>query len=257
MNWFVRLLPSSFRLLPAVALLWLVAPSAARAGGFEQQWARGSVILSTGDTVDGPVVLHHDEETLEVRLFDGTTRTFPAVNVRYFIVTNEAPQRNLNSMYNVYNYGMRGPYGLTPGMWSNQRTDTSGVKLFVTYLWNHDNDYSDFRSPAFFQQLTDGNIRLLKRERIIQRMMSPMDPYYRYSMAPGMGGYYTEIQSSYFLADPQGNLRALRNLKKDFLAYFGKNSKKIQAYVKENRLRFNEPYELLLIMRYADSLGVG
>ncbi len=246
-----------------VALLWAVAPTAARAGGFEQQWARGSVILSTGDTIDGPVVLHHEEETLEVRVSDGTTRTYAAVNVRYFIVTNEAAQRNRNGGLANFGNGMLSPYGMSPygygmgpGLWAgNQRTDTSGVKLYVTYLWNRGNDYSDFRAPAFFQQLTDGNIRLLKREQLVQRMMSA-DPYYRYSMA-GMGGYYTEIQSSYFLADPQGNLTALRNLKKDFLAYFGKNSKKIQAYVKENRLSFNNAYELLMIMRYADTLGVG
>jgi hypothetical protein len=156
--------------------------------------------------------------------------------------------------------GYYGSYPYRNGMWTRNstRSDTSRVKLFVTYLWNQGNDYSDFRAPAFFQQLTDGNIRLLKRERMVERLMTSADPFYRYSAFPMGGGYYTDIQTTYFLADPQGNLRQLRSVKRDFLEYFGKgNSKRIQAYVKENRLSFNDPNELLLIMRYADSLGPG
>jgi len=244
----------------AAFCLWLLSLPAACAGGYIQQWARGSVVLTTGDTVDGPVAYHHDEETLEVRLRDGTVRTFAAVNVSYFIVTNEVKQRQQGYAGPIIGPSYYGTYPYRSGLWpppGTGRSDTSRVKLFVTYLWNRGNDYSDFRAPAFFQQLTDGNVRLLKRERIVERLVSPADPYYRYSGYPYGGGYYTDIQTQYFLADPQGNLTQLRNVKKDFLAYFGRNGKKIQAYAKENRLSFSQPNELLLIMRYADSLGKG
>lgn len=253
-------LPRPNRLIGGLAALffWFLTTSAARAGGYIQQWMHGSVILTSGDTIDGPVAYHHDEETLEIRLRDGTVRTLPAINVSYFIVANEIKQKLGYSGPMMVGPGYYSGYPYRGAGWSTPRTDTSRIKLYVTYLWNQGNDYSDFKAPAFFQQLTDGNIRLLKRERIVERMISPVDPFYRYSAFPMNGGYYTEIQNTYFLADPQGNLTQLRSIKRDFLAYFGKaNGKLIQTYAKENRLSFSEPRELLLIMRYADSLGRG
>ena len=243
------------------ALMVLGGP--VRAGGYEQQWAHGSVILTSGDTIDGPVIYHHEEETLEIRLTNGTARTFAAINVSYFVVSDEAAPRGLNR----YSPVMMGPYfGGRSGMWmppaGANRRDQAPVKLYVTYMWDRDNDYSDFRAPAFFQQLTDGNTRLLKREKLVQRSVSPYGPYGGYGMGGAMGGamgggYYTEVQNSYFLADPQGNITPLRNTKKDLLAYFGPNAKRIQTYVKENRLSYSDPNELPLILRYADSLGEG
>ncbi len=229
----------------------------ARAGGYEQQWAQGSVILTSGDTIDGPVIYHHDEETLEVRFANGTARTFPAINVSYFVVSGEATQNGSNRMSPAIVYG---PYASRTGMWpppGSDRRDKTPVKIYVTYMWDRDNDYSDFRAPAFFQQLTDGNVRLLKREKLVQRTVNPADPYFRYSGYPMGGGFYTEIQNSYFLADPQGLLTPLRTVKKDLLAYFGRHGKQIQAYAKENKLSFTDPDELPLILKYADSLGPG
>ena len=238
-------------------LVLLLAPPAAVAGGYEQRWAQGSVILTSGDTIDGPVIYHHDEETLEVRLADGTARTFPAINVSYFVVSDEGNPGGLSSGPQL----MAGPWMGRPGMWmppAGARRDRAPVKLFVTYMWDRDNDYSDFRSPAFFQQLTDGNTRLLKREKLVQRSITPYGPYGGMGAFGGpMGGFYTDIQSSYFLADPQGNLTPLRNVKKDILAYFRKNAKQVQAYVKDNRLSYTDPNELPLIIKYADSLGGG
>lgn len=245
--------------LLSVLGVFLLLAHPARGGGYEQRWAHGSVILTSGDTIDGPVILHHDEETLEVHLADGTTRTFPAVNVSYFIVSDEATPNGLRSTLSPVAYAY-GPYPARSGMWpppGSSRRDRTPVKVFVTYLWDRGNDYSDFRAPAFFQQITDGNVRLLKREKLVQRVVSPADPMFRYSGYPMGGGVYTEIQNSYFLADPQGNLAQLRNVKKDLLAYFPRHAKQIQAYAKENRLSYADPNELPLIVQYADSLGAG
>lgn len=230
----------------------LVRPQAAQAGSYVQHWARGSIILQSGDTVDGPITYYHDQETLEVRLPDGTSRTFPAVNVAYFIVSHEQPQKlgYTGSAFNSYPY--RAGYPMPA--WRSGVTDTSGVKLFVTYLWNGSSDYSDFRAPAFFEQLTDGNVRLLRREQLVERMVTAADPYYRYGGYPMGGGYYTEIRTTFFLASPQGTLTALRTPKRDFLAYFGGKAKQIQAYAKQNRLDFDDARELALILRYAEGL---
>ena len=247
------------RLFGLGAALMVLAGSPARAGGYEQQWASGSVILTSGDTIDGPVIYHHEEETLEIRLANGTARTFAAINVSYFVVSDEATPRGLTR----YSPVMMGPYyGRPAGMWQQQgsdRRDESPVKLYVTYMWDRDNDYSDFRAPAFFQQLTDGNVRLLKREKLVQRTATPYGPYGSgYGMgSPMAGGYYTEVQNSYYIADPQGNLTALRNMKKDLLAYFGKHARQIQEFAKENHLSYSDPNELPLILKYADSLGAG
>ncbi len=242
-------------------LLSLVTATAARAGGYIQQWARGSVVLVSGDTIDGPVAYHHDEETLEVRLPDGTSRTFAAVNVSYFIVARERAQRlgaNQSGFRPMIGFGGLG-YGGYPGSmaWRNGVTDTSGVKLYVTYRWNQNNDYSDFRAPGFFQQLTDGTVRLLRRERIVERLATPAGPYgYGYGGMGMGGGYYTEIQASYFLADPDGKVTAIRNPKRDLPDYFGPaRAKQIKAYAKQNKLSFSDPRQLVFIARYADELA--
>ncbi|MBC7446840.1 MAG: hypothetical protein H7330_02150 [Hymenobacteraceae bacterium] len=249
-------------LLCSLVTLLLALGGPAYAGGYEQQWAQGSVILTSGDTIDGPVIYHHDEETLEVRFADGTARTFPAVNVSYFVVSDESMSRGVTGYNPLVMYT---PQPMRPGMWPGtglqrpgfDRRDKSPVKLYVTYMWDRDNDYSDFRAPAFFQQLTDGPVRLLKREKLVQRTVNPADPYFRTYGYPMGGNFYTEIQNSYFLADPQGMLTPLRTVKKDLLAYFGRHAKQIQAYAKDNKLSFTDPDELPLILNYADSLGAG
>ncbi|WP_426491843.1 hypothetical protein [Hymenobacter sp. 102] len=99
------------QLLGYLLLLLPVAAQAQRGGeGFTQQFNRASVLLSTGDTLSGPVMLHRTEETLTMSLPDNTVRTLPAVSVQSFAVQGERYDRSRERFYYDDFYAMRQGY---------------------------------------------------------------------------------------------------------------------------------------------------
>ena len=98
-----------------LGLLLLVLPFAAlaqRGGGqgFTQQFNQGSVLLSSGDTLSGPLGLHRGEETLTMTFSDNTVRTLPAVNVQSFAVRGEQYDQSRERLYYDDFYAMRQGY---------------------------------------------------------------------------------------------------------------------------------------------------
>ena len=247
--------------------LLLVLPVAAQAQrgagqGFTQQFNRATVLLTTGDTLSGPVQLHRTEETLLMELADNTVRTLPAVSVQSFAVQGERYDRSRERYYYDDFYAMRqgyysgNPLYTMPVPRRRERPDTTLVRVFRTYRWNRNNDYSDFRAPGFFEQLSSGPVILLRREGLVQRPISA-GPY-GYGSYGGAGrtvGYYTDVQDSFFLGLPSGTVLALRTPKKDVLAYFQGNSRRIEQYAKENKLSYTDARELAYIVNYANSLN--
>ncbi|UPL50761.1 hypothetical protein [Hymenobacter sublimis] len=252
-------------------LLLPLAAQAQRGGqGFTQQFNRATVLLSTGDTIAGPLALHRSEEMLTMTLNDNTVRTLPAVNVQSFAVQGERYERSRERYYYDDFYSMRqgyyygNPYFNTlPPPRRRERPDTTLVRVFRTYRWNRDNDYSDFRAPGFFEQLSGGPIILLRREGLVERPITYNGPYgyggYGYGGGlPGRAmGYYTDVKDSFYLGLPNGNVLTLRNPKKDLLNYFHTHSRQIEQYAKENKISYTEARELAYLVNYANSLGTG
>ena len=114
-----------------------------------QEWAKGRVILTSGDTLTGPVTYHRTEDIVRVTLPDGSIQAFAPVNVASFSVSD--------------------------GRFS---------QTFKPYMWNRDNDYSDYKAPAFFEQLNEGRYSLVKRETVVRRNLNS-GPIYA-----GYGRYY-------------------------------------------------------------------
>ncbi|GAB3224137.1 hypothetical protein GCM10027346_03960 [Hymenobacter seoulensis] len=235
--------------------------------GFTQQFNQATVLLSTGDTIAGPLALHTSEDILTMTMADNTVRTLPAVNVQSFAVQGERYNRSRERFYYDDFYSMRQGYyygnpffNMMPPPRRRELPDTALVRVFRTYRWNRDNDYSDFRAPGFFEQLSGGPIILLRREGLIERPVTYNGPYgyggYGYGGMPGRTvGYYTDIKDNFFLGLPNGNVLALRNPKKDLLAYFRTHSRQIEQYAKQNKLSFTEARELAYLVNYANSLG--
>ncbi|GAB2783193.1 hypothetical protein HNQ93_002272 [Hymenobacter luteus] len=254
------------RLLAAAALLLPLATQAQRTGkGFTQQFDRATVLLSTGDTIAGPLALHRSEETLTMTLPDNTVRTLPAVSVQSFAVQGERYDRSRERYYYDDFYSMRqgyyygNPYFNTlPRPQRRERPDTALVRVFRTYRWNRDNEYSDFRAPGFFEQLSGGPIILLRREGLVERPITYNGPYGPYGYGGGMPGrtmgYYTDVKDNFFLGLPNGNVLSLRNPKKDLLNYFRTHARQIEQYAKENKLSYTEARELAYLVNYANSL---
>ena len=253
--------------------LWLLLPLAAlaqRGGGqgFTQQFNQGSVLLSSGDTLSGPLVLHRGEETLTMTFSDNTVRTLPAVSVQSFAVRGEQYDRNRERFYYDDFYSMRqgyysgNPYfGATPPPRRRERADTNLTRVFRVYRWNRDNDYSDFRAPGFFEQLSGGPVILLRREGLVERPVMAGGPYGFGAMGmPGMGlpsrsmGTFTEVKDSFFLGLPDGTVLPLRTPKKDLPNYFRAHARQLTQYVKANNLSYTDARDLAYLVNYANSL---
>ncbi|UYZ64250.1 hypothetical protein [Hymenobacter weizhouensis] len=254
-------------LFGGLLLLGPLAAQAQRGGGqgFVQEFTQATVLLSTGDTLTGPVALHRSEDMLTMTLPDNSVRTLPAVAVQSFAVQGERydPRRDqyyyddFLDMRRGYYYGSPVFTALPPPR-RRQRPDTALVRVFRTYRWNRNNDYSDFRSPAFFEQLSSGPTILLRREGLIERPVAYSGPYeaYSYGGAPGrVAGFYTDVKDSFFLGLPNGTVLPLRNPRKDLLSYFGRHARQLEQYARQHSLSFTEPRDLAYIVNYANSLG--
>ncbi|PJJ60218.1 hypothetical protein [Hymenobacter chitinivorans] len=248
--------------LVAVGLsLGATTPAAAQQrANFTQEFGGSTVLLTTGDTLRGPLALHRNEDVIRLTMPDNTVNTLSAVAVQSFAVKGQqADRRNYyDDFYDArsgYYYGS--PYYNMPPRPRRERVDTSLVRVFRTYRWNHDNDYSDFKSPAFFEQLSGGPNILLRREALVERAVNNGPMYGGYGYNPygvPRTSYYREIKDAFYLGLPSGNVLPLRNPKKDLLAAFRQQAKQIEQYAKDNKLDFSDPRELAFIVNYANSL---
>ncbi|UOQ70700.1 hypothetical protein [Hymenobacter cellulosilyticus] len=134
------------------------------------------MLLTSGDTLRGPLVLHCNEDVIRLIMPDNTVNTLSAVAVQSFAVKGQKDDRR--DYYDDFfdtrmGYYSGSPYyNRTPFRPRRERADTSLVRVFRTYRWNHNNDYSDFKSPGFFEQLSSGPHILLRREMLIERVVN-------------------------------------------------------------------------------------
>ncbi|MBC6699466.1 hypothetical protein [Hymenobacter sp. BT190] len=225
-----------------------------------QEFAGSTILLASGDTLRGPVTLRRDQDVLLMAQPDGTLTTLSAVSVNSFAVKGEQIDSRLGNGYydnfldarNGYYYGnpLYGVPRLRP-----ETENLNRVRVFRTFRWNRGNDYSDFTSPAFFEQLSNGPRMLLRRESLVERTVN--NGPYGYG-AYGYGGRnfgtYTEKKDDFYLATPTGSIIALRNPKKDLLAVFRGQAKQLEQYARTNNLSFTVARELAFIVNYANSL---
>lgn len=256
-----------FSVILGVWLLTAIAPAARAQRSFVQQFAGATLLLTNGDTLQGPLIINRSEDVVRVTMPDHTVRTLSAVAVRAFAVRaevdNNLPNYRADDFYDVrsgYFFGGPATYPPTalPASMLGPRLDTSQVRIFRTYRWNHDQDYSDFKSPGFFEQLSAGPVILLRRQVMVERTVA--DPYGRNLYGPGYPspitryGYYTDLKDQLYLATARGEIVPLRNPKKDLLNFFQAHSRQLEQYAKEHRLHFTVSRELAYLVNYANSL---
>ncbi|KAA9326013.1 hypothetical protein [Adhaeribacter soli] len=194
---------------------------------FELSWRSGQLLLATGDTVSGSVTLTLPNDIVRVTQPNGAISAFSAVNVKSFLVEHEQ-----NS-----------------GLSRHTEGPLTFKREYQSFLWNHDKDYSNFKSPAFFAVLQPGKNTLLMRE-IKER-------YYDNASGSLYSNSRMErerIREKFYLLLPNQEIKPLRNPKKDLPEIYGKKGKQILTFAKENKLSFTEPLELARIVNYANSL---
>jgi hypothetical protein len=227
-----------------------------------QQFAGSTILLANGDTLRGPVTLRRDQDVLMMAQADGTVTTLSAVAINSFAVKGEErDSRRPVTYYDNFYDARNGYYYGSPrfGARRAEESDLNRVRVFRTFRWNRGNDYSDFKSPAFFEQLSNGPRMLLRRESMMQRSVPTSGAYggYGYGNPYGPGRYmgtYNVMKDDFFLTTPTGDVIALRNPKKDLLNIFRAQSKQLEQYAKQNQLDFTVARELAFIVNYANSL---
>ncbi|CAN5913352.1 hypothetical protein BH24BAC1_BH24BAC1_17160 [soil metagenome] len=200
-------------------------------GALISEWPRGMVVLNDGDTIRGPLTYYRAEDLIQVQAPDGSVQAFAPVNVYAFTVSSGRNARR---------------------------------QVFRTHMWNRGKDYSDFKSPAFFEQLSrEGQYSLVKRESVVRRDMNQemmfrrgMYRYDPYMMgAPMMGPRFVEqVKDHFFLLSPDGKIQALRNPKKDLLSAFDDKSRQVKSFIKENNITFTTSQDLIRVIAFYNSL---
>jgi hypothetical protein len=228
-------------LLAAGLGLLAAAPAARAQRVLTQQFAASTVLLTSGDTLRGPLTLYADRDVLVVRQPDQSLRTVAAGAVAAFAVHDEQP--------------VTGRFLAAPDYVETQ-PDSARPRVFHSLRWNHGYEYADYCAPAFFEQLSAGPVALLRRQLVLERpaALDPLDQAQYTAWLPGAGGPYVALRSQFFLRTPEGKVLALRCPRRHLLAYFRAEAAAIERYARANDLGFQTSQELAAIVGYANAL---
>lgn len=185
-----------------------------------QEWHHGKVVLATGDSLFGTVLYHPIQDVVQVALNDGAISSFSPVNVSHFVV--------------------RDKYNGRP-------------QIFRSLFWNLGRMNTDFKKPVFFEQLNHGTISLIKRQAGVRKSDIGSGNYVD-ANDPQWYDTSEDVKESYYALLPDGEIVALRNIKRDLLRLFGKKADTVKQFVRSNELDFNKPHELVTIVNYFNTL---
>lgn len=183
-------------------------------------WHEGKIVLVEGDTLKGLVKYDLPQNLVQYTARDNRTEAFSARKVLFFEIYDASVRR--------YRQFFALPYmGMGTG--------------------------ADYKAPIFFELLTEGKMTLLTRESLETRM---------YSSSPYYGGYYNNMGNysrvvlvyTYYLLDENGNISEFTGNKSDLLQRMGKKSEEVEKYMKENRLKYDDPHDFVRIVAYYNSL---
>jgi len=104
----------------------------------------------------------------------------------------------------------------------------------------------NYRTPVFFELLAEGKMTLLSREALEYRTFS--SPYYY--------GSYTRLILVYkfYLMEENGNIKEFVGKKNDLLSLMGRQSKDVDSYIKQYKLKLEQPEDFARIVVYYNSL---
>jgi hypothetical protein len=175
-------------------------------------WHEGKVVLESNDTIKGVVKYDLQSDLLQVKA-KNHLESFTARKVLFFEIFDTTVKR---------------------------------YRQFYSLPYSQNNTY---KTPVFFELLSEGKLTLLTREKLEYRTVS--SPYYYY-------GTYTRLVmvNKYFLLKPNGNIEDFEGRKSDWLSLMENKEEDVKAFAKENRLDFDDKYELTRIVEYYNSLFI-
>lgn len=118
-------------------------------------------------------------------------------------------------------------------------------RQFFSLPYSENNTYN---TPTFFELVAEGKLTVLTRERLEYRTVTTGFYYY---------GNYTRLVlvNIYFLLKPNGKIEQLNNpRRRDWLELMKNKEDDVVTFAKENRLDFDDKFELTRIIEYFNSL---
>jgi hypothetical protein len=191
---------------------WLISISSQAQQFAFELWHEGKVVLETSDTLKGLIKYDLQNDLLQLKA-KNQLESFTARKVLFFEIFDSTVKR---------------------------------YRQFFSLPYSANNTY---KTPVFFELLSEGKLTLLCREKLEYRTVS--SPFYYY-------GTYTRLVlvDKYFLLKPNGNIQDAEGKKSDWLSLMENKETEVREFAKENRLDFEHKYELTRIVEYYNSLFV-
>lgn len=232
-------------------LLLLAAAMPARAQKLVRRFAGSTVLLTTGDTLRGPLFLYTDQDILLVRRPDGTIRTLTPWQVRAFAVKGELTG---------YDDLLPAPTAHTSAAVERleQRlvrlVDTTVVRTFISYRARPQARQQPNKTSAsgFYELLCDGPVSLLRREALQLYYPYPLGAWGADAVSMPRPRY--RLVSSFFLRTTTDRLAPLHRPRRDLAVLLPQQAPKLEHYAQLNRLDYANAAQLRAIVRYANNL---
>ncbi len=174
-----------------------------------EMWHEGKVVLVEGDTLKGLVKYDFNQDIIQFTYRDQRVEAFSSRKVLFFEIFDSQVHR---------------------------------YRQFFTLPFSQTGSY---RTPIFFELLTDGKLTLLCRESLEYRTVS--------------AGYYAGsfqrlvLVNNYFFMDEKGEIVPFVGDKRDLLDKMGKHEEDVEKFIKANRLRLDEKYDFVKAVAHYNS----
>ncbi|MEI9919780.1 MAG: hypothetical protein WDO14_13425 [Bacteroidota bacterium] len=174
-----------------------------------EHWHKGYLILEGGDTLRGQIKYNMQADLVQFQN-QSQVETFTARKV-VFMEIFDSVTREYRRFFSL-------PYALQGG----------------------------YKSPVFFELLTEGKMTLLSRENLEYRTYSS---FYYY-------GSYTRLVMvyRYYLLEENGEIKEFVGKKNDWIYAMGNKGEDVQKYARSNKLNFDAKPDLQKIVEYYNSL---
>jgi hypothetical protein len=172
-------------------------------------WHDGKMVLETGDTIRGSIK-YDLQDVLQVK-HDGRLESFTARKVVFFEIFDQT-YRRFRNFYSL-------PFSPSGG----------------------------YKTPIFFEVLTEGKITVLSREKIEYRTYS--SPFFYY------GGYSSRLVlvNIYYLLKENGLIEQFAAKRNDWYDLMGSRQNEMHDYIKENHLDLDRKYDIKRVIDYYNS----
>ena len=192
-----------------VGLVFMFHAALAQQWSFEY-WHEGKIVLDVGDTVRGKIKYSIDQDIIQLES-NAKLQSFTARKIVFFEIFDALTGR-YRQFYSI-------PFSLN----------------------------GSYKSPTFFELLTEGKLTLLAREALENQTTNT--GFY------GYGGYNRIVLvNKYYTVNDKGDIQAFSGKRNDLMLIMRSREDEIKRFMKANRLDTDRTSDLVRIFAYYNTL---